>query len=1022
MTLRPRSLAALLPCLPVIFFASALAASGYAPQAPATPQAQTPEQPAPKKPNPFEKVPGTESPTPTDKKPADRQQAPPVVEKAPPVLEKVPESVPEVKEPQTPAPQQPKATTPDAAKPAAPAATGDVPNVVEAVEFRGARRVSQDTLKALIFTKKSDAVDEDALHRDFMALWNTGRFDDIILEKEKGNSGWILRFNLTERRVVRSIKYDGNKSITVSEILDRFKERHVGLSVEQQYEQSRVARATQVLKEFLSEKGRQFASVTPQIRQIPPSSVEVTFKIDEGIKVKVGKIEIVGNHVFGNRAILRTMKNSKPIGIPHSIFLESLFASTYDSSKYDEDMERVRQFYMSHGYFKMAVLEHTAQIHDAGGEGMHIPLFYPNKPGKRADLKITLEEGRQYHLGKINFVGVKLFRTPETLMRPIFGMAEGDVFSTEKLQKGFKNLQKLYGEFGFIDAVPEPDFDPQEADGKMNLTINVDEGKQFFVRRIDFSGNTTTRDKVIRREIMLDEGDMYNTRLWEMSVLRLNQLGYFEALKAEEAAAITRDTKNNTVDITLKVKERGKNSISLNGGVSAISGTFIGMGYATNNFLGMGETLSLNTQLGTRIRSATFGFTEPYLFDLPLNLGFTVYMQRYNYDQAREASLLSGTNLISLYNSLGPQNLLNYVTNGYGATVFVSYPLRRSFARLGLTYGIDRSSINPITTAAKTYFNYSDFQNLSGPNQLHGIITSKVTPSYTYNTIDHPVTPTHGQSMFASFGFSGGVLGGNVKTLEPTLTYTRFMKGWKPGHVIGFRLLARMEAGYGGRSAPPFSRIFMGGEQDVRGFENYSIGPFAYIPSTATVPVMNADGSTRTQKVIVNGQESLQAVSQTIPTYQIIYPGGDTQGIANFEYRIKIFGPLVLAIFGDAGVNRVTFRDQLKLNPDRIATLNGQFPTAGFENSSILVPGSQKIRTSTGLELQIMMPVVNAPFRLYWAYNPTVLNTTFQPPVAIDPTMFPNRATFVNAAQTFAHSAAYPEKRSMFRFTISRTF
>lgn len=1022
MTLRPRSLAALLPCLPVIFFASALAASGYAPQAPATPQAQTPEQPAPKKPNPFEKVPGTESPTPADKKPADRQQAPPVVEKAPPVLEKVPESVPEVKQPQTPAPQQPKATTPDAAKPAAPAATGDVPNVVEAVEFRGARRVSQDTLKALIFTKKSDAVDEDALHRDFMALWNTGRFDDIILEKEKGNSGWILRFNLTERRVVRSIKYDGNKSITVSEILDRFKERHVGLSVEQQYEQSRVARATQVLKEFLSEKGRQFASVTPQIRQIPPSSVEVTFKIDEGIKVKVGKIEIVGNHVFGNRAILRTMKNSKPIGIPHSIFLESLFASTYDSSKYDEDMERVRQFYMSHGYFKMAVLEHTAQIHDAGGEGMHIPLFYPNKPGKRADLKITLEEGRQYHLGKINFVGVKLFRTPETLMRPIFGMAEGDVFSTEKLQKGFKNLQKLYGEFGFIDAVPEPDFDPQEADGKMNLTINVDEGKQFFVRRIDFSGNTTTRDKVIRREIMLDEGDMYNTRLWEMSVLRLNQLGYFEVLKAEEAAAITRDTKNNTVDITLKVKERGKNSISLNGGVSAISGTFIGMGYATNNFLGMGETLSLNTQLGTRIRSAMFGFTEPYLFDLPLNLGFTVYMQRYNYDQAREASLLSGTNLISLYNSLGPQNLLNYVTNGYGATVFVSYPLRRSFARLGLTYGIDRSSINPITTAAKTYFNYSDFQNLSGPNQLHGIITSKVTPSYTYNTIDHPVTPTHGQSMFASFGFSGGVLGGNVKTLEPTLTYTRFMKGWKPGHVIGFRLLARMEAGYGGRSAPPFSRIFMGGEQDVRGFENYSIGPFAYIPSTATVPVMNADGSTRTQKVIVNGQESLQSVSQTIPTYQIIYPGGDTQGIANFEYRIKIFGPLVLAIFGDAGVNRVTFRDQLKLNPDRIATLNGQFPTAGFENSSILVPGSQKIRTSTGLELQIMMPVVNAPFRLYWAYNPTVLNTTFQPPVAIDPTMFPNRATFVNAAQTFAHSAAYPEKRSMFRFTISRSF
>jgi outer membrane protein insertion porin family len=305
---------------------------------------------------------------------------------------------------------------------------------------------------------------------------------------------------------------------------------------------------------------------------------------------------------------------------------------------------------------------------------------------------------------------------------------------------------------------------------------------------------------------------------------------------------------------------------------------------------------------------------------------------------------------------------------------------------------------------------------------LHGIITSKITPSYTFNTVDHPITPSRGQEMFASLGFAGGPLGGNVETLEPTLSYKRFMKGLRPGHVIGFRIQGRMEAGYNGRSAPPFSRIFMGGENDVRGFENWSIGPFAYIPSSTSVPVLNADGSQRVQKVIVNGQESFQSVTQTIPIYQIIYPGGDTSGIANFEYRIKIFGPLVLAFFADAGVNRVTFRNELKLNPDRVATLNGEFPTAGFQNESILIPGSQKIRTSVGAELQIMMPVVNAPFRVYWAYNPTVLNTTFQSPLAIDPTMFPNRASYQNAAYTFGRSSSYPEKRDMFRFTISRTF
>src|SRR5712691_2915313 len=246
-------------------------------------------------------------------------------------------------------------------------------------------------------------------------------------------------------------------------------------------------------------------------------------------------------------------------------------------------------------------------------------------------------------------------------MRPLFGMQEGDVFSTGKLRKGLENMRNLYGEFGYIDFVPEPSFDIIPNPDKIDLTLTADEGKQFFVRRIDFSGNTTTRDKVIRRELLIDEGDIFNTRLWELSILRLNQLGYFEVLKENEAADIKRDTKTDTVDITLKVKERGKNSIQLNGGVSGIAGSFIGFSYATNNLMGLGETLSLGTQLGTRTRDVTFGFTEPYFLDRPMQAGFTVFMQRFNYDQGREASILSGQNLIGLYNQLGYTNLLNNV-------------------------------------------------------------------------------------------------------------------------------------------------------------------------------------------------------------------------------------------------------------------------------------------------------------------------------------------------------------------------
>jgi outer membrane protein insertion porin family len=963
---------------------------------------QQPPQPAkpaqsPKPASPFESVPGAQEP------------AQPVQPPKPGPFE----TVPETKDPSQPAEARPAVEAPETT------------DVVEYIEFRGARRVPQDTLRALIFTKKGDRYDEAAIQRDFMALWNTGRFDDIVVERERGETGWIIRYLVTERRVVRTIKYEGNKSVTVSEILDRFKERRVGLSVEQQFEQGRVQRAANVLKEFLAERGRQYATVTPEIRQIPPSSIELIFRVNEGAKVKVGRIDIVGNQVYGDRAVRRAMKNLKPIGIPYSLFLEELFPRTYDSSKLDEDKERVRHFlYNANGYFLAKVTDHKVTMRDtrAGRIWWFPPLIWKTtKPGKQADIQLTVEEGRQYRIGKINFVGVKLFKTPEIFMRPIFGMGEGDIFSTEKLQKGFKSFQKFYGQFGYIDAVPEPDFNPTP-DGKIDLTLTVDEGKQFFVRRIDFRGNTTTRDKVIRREILIDEGDLYNTQLWEVSLLRLNQLGYFEALKVEDAADITRDTKNSTVDITLKVKERGKNSVSLNGGVSGIAGSFVGFGYSTNNFLGLGETLSVNAELGDRTRSVTFGFTEPYFLGRPMQAGFTVYTQRFNYDQAREVSLFSGRNLIPLYDALGRDNLLNYVTNGYGVNFFLSYPLRRSFARLSLTYGIDRSTITPLNTSSSSYFNYSNFLNFDGPNQLTGIFTSRITPAYTYNTIDHPVTPSRGKSYFASVAFAGGPLKGSVNMIEPTLTYTHFVPGLKKGHIMGWRLLGRMISGYGGKVAPPYNRVYMGGENDVRGFEIWSILPAVYIPSAASIPILNNDGSARTQKVIVDGTVTTVGLNQTIPIYQIVFPGGDTQGIGNFEYRIPIFGPVTLAAFFDAGINRITLGNQLRLNPGRLAELNGQFPQAAFENSAVRIPTTQKIRTSTGLELQVMMPVVNAPFRLYWAYNPTIIQDFFLPPVAADASLFPNLATMNYAASRYSAITPYFEKRTMFRFTISRTF
>ncbi|HWQ55621.1 MAG TPA: outer membrane protein assembly factor BamA [Bryobacteraceae bacterium] len=960
--------------------------------------------------------------TPADPAPATPGQTKPAPAPSPKPANPF-ESIPEAPAQQAPKPAEPKPQfeTPKPAEPGKPVAAEG--QVIEVIEFRGARRVPQDTLRALIYTKRGDLYNEEALRRDFMALWNTGRFDDIRLETEPGREGLIVRFVLTERRVVRSIKYEGMKSITVSEILDRFKERKVGLSVESQYDPNKVQRAAVVLKEYLSERGRQYAEVEPDVRQIPPSSLEITFNVKEGPKVKVGEIEITGNNVMGDRAVIRAMKNLRPIGIPYSIFLEGIFSKTFDSTKLEEDADRIRDAYQQQGYFTARVLDHSVTVRDTGGKGFRLPLFKPNRRGKRADIVLPIEEGRQYHLNHINFVGVKLFRTPETLMRPLFQMGEGDIFSTAKLRKGLENLRKLYGEFGYIDFVPEPSFEPIPNSDKIDLTLTADEGKQFFVRRIDFSGNTTTRDKVIRRELLLDEGDMFNTRLWELSVLRLNQLGYFEQLKENEAADLKRNTQTNTVDITLKVKERGKNSIGMNGGVSGIAGSFMGFNYSTNNFLGLGETLSIDSQLGTRLRSVQFAFTEPYFLDRPIQLGFEVHTTRFNYDQGREVSILAGRDYQELFNQMGRDYLMNYVQNGVGFSVSSSYQLRRTFARVGVSVGYDRSNIAVDNTYTKNYFQYMNFQGLAGPNSLTGIRTAYITPSYSYNTVNHPITPTGGRSLFISTQFSGGFLGGNVNTIRPVIDAKYFRPSpWKKSHILAFHAMASLLSGYGGKVAPPFSRTYIGGEQDIRGFDIWGITPVVFIPSETSVQVYNDDGSARTQKGLVDGVLKDVGVTQRVPIYQAIYPGGDTQIVGNFEYRIPIVGPVNLAFFTDVGLNKILLTNQLKMDVSRTSELNDLFPQAGFDGRPRIGPGTQKPRMSTGIELQVMLPVVNAPFRIYWAYNPLIVREYVQPPIVADRSYYPNQTTFVNAINTFGSAIPWYEKRSTFRFTIGRTF
>jgi len=616
-------------------------------------------------------------------------------------------------------------------------------DVVESIVIHGNRRIPAETIRARMFTKPGDVFDQAGLERDFNSLWNTGYFDDLRIEREQSTKGWIIHVYVKEKPTIREIKYEGLNSVSQSDVLDKFKEQKVGLTQESQYDPTKVKHAEVVIKQLLAAHGRQFATVQSEVRPIPPAAVALTFVVKEGPKVKVGKIKFEGNKALSNRELQSAMKNLKPIGIPHSIFLENLFPRTYDSTKLTEDAERVRYFYQTKGYFKALVGDPKTQIHDTSGVKWYFP--FKSSPGKAVDITMPVEEGQRYRLKEITFTGNKAVKNTQAL-RNLFKIKDGEVFDTEAIRKGLESLRKAYAALGYINFTPVPNTDADDEKRLISLRIDLDEGKQFYVRRIEFQGNTTTRDKVIRRELALEEGQVYNGNLWELSLLRLNQLQYFDVLKPEQDSEIKQNVQDGTVDITLKVKEKGKNSIGLTGGVSGLSGAFIGINYTTNNLFGKGESLTLEFQIGQYQRNETLSFTQPYLFDRPLQFGWSVYHRSYNYNQAALTSiqLNQQLNLPPSYQAL----LQNFTQTSTGFTSSLSYPIKRSFKRVGMTYSFDDSSVQTFSAASTDYFETLAFRGISGPNALNGIITSKVVPNFSYNRIDNPQRPHSGQSLY----------------------------------------------------------------------------------------------------------------------------------------------------------------------------------------------------------------------------------------------------------------------------------
>jgi outer membrane protein insertion porin family len=834
--------------------------------------------------------------------------------------------------------------------------------VVEDVEIRGNRRIPKESILYYVQSKPQDRFDLGLVQRDLQAIIQMGLFDPLatkLFVEDGPRGGKIVIFQVKEYPIIRDLQYRGLKSATESEVLTRFKERRVQVSKESQFDPAKANGARIVLRELLAEKGHPDADVSVEVEDISATTVALIFNVEEGPRVRVKDIEFVGDRDgFSQRRLRGAMKLVKEAGF----FSTFTSKDIYFRDKLLDDLERVRLFLGTKGYLQAKIGE--PNVEDAGKVSGGFPLPIPGlrKTGPGLKITIPVEVGRRYRISKVEEKGVTIFQPG--VITAVSGMRTGEWVDAKKISENvFKGIKDLYGTQGYIQADVGffPKFiDKTPEEGEVEITLEVEEGRQFTMRRLEFIGNTNTRDVVLRREVLLNEGDPYNKRYWDLSIIRLNQLGLFDEVKEKDAITRTND-RDQTVDIDLQVKEKGRQQIQLNGGVSGFAGSFFGLEYSTNNLLGYGESLTFAVSGGNRSQSLMFGFTEPYLMGKPVSLGFQLFASKYQFigqgfNFANASDILQAS-FFGL-SSIDADTLFTQRT--VGGSVSLSGPLQlftkrfpniARFTRLGLSYSLTGNSIQD----PKVNRDGDPKNDIPVTFTQPRIITSRLTPSIYYNTKNAYLDPTSGQSLFLGFSLAGGILGGDVNTFAPSLEYQYFTpifkrRSEKP-HVLAMRFKADHIRTFGRvfqtdslsfvGGIPIFERFFLGGEYDIRGYNFRSISPV--VPSDSFLSTRNVvakvldpndlttliDAPTGTVHPSVIRNFTFQAPTEqcvgltapdpskgcnTVLARTFFTPiGGDTQFIYNLEYRVPVISVLSVAAFADVGTafNARKYDDQL---------------------------------------------------------------------------------------------------------------
>ncbi|PYT03808.1 MAG: outer membrane protein assembly factor BamA, partial [Acidobacteria bacterium] len=565
-----------------------------------------------------------------------------------------------------------------------PQASSQQQRLVERVDVEGNQRLRDEDIIYHIQTRAGDPYNPAQVQRDLQALLNLPFFDKTetrVATQPGEKGGVVVIFYVKELPVIRDLTFKGLHSVAEADVLKAFREQRVGVSKESTYDPVKVNNARRVIKELLAEHGHPNATVEVNEEEISQTSRALTFDIKEGERVRVVEIDFEGNQHFSDGELRGAMKLVKEAGL----FSRFKGQDILHLEKLDYDLRKnVGDYMRSKGYLEARFGEPKVEglgPRRTGFPILPIPILSSTDEGLRVTVPVI--EGKLYRLGQIKIEGNSIYS--EELIRQVIGLKPGEVANGARISKALsEDLKNLYGRSGFIqyDYEPTPVFkpNPQKPDeGIVDFTITIIEGKQFTLRRLEFKGNTYTRDNVLRREVAVNEGDIFDKSLWDFSVLKLNQLGFFNPIDKDKDAEFRTDEEKGEVEIDLRVEERGRNQITFNGGLSGIGGSFFGLDYSTNNLLGRGESLSFNVAFGNRQKSILFSFTEPYVRDRPISVGFSLYTQSLKF--FGEGTLLSqNVNAISgalgdinQFLNVGEENL--FTQKSTGGSIFATSPL-----------------------------------------------------------------------------------------------------------------------------------------------------------------------------------------------------------------------------------------------------------------------------------------------------------------------------------------------------------